>query len=197
MARTRESARESKQHARQAQKEEIDALVFKPNCTVCDVLIAFPYIKTLCGHYYCPDCLQQNFKVGMTGEFAWPPSCCKIPFDVENSLITQALIGKETVARYRDLAMEFKCGDRLYCSNSECGAFIGECRAEWHTGPRICAKCSEGTCSACKGPWHQGGRCPKNRDLDLLTKLAKAEGWQTCGNCSQLVEKTYGCNHMR
>jgi hypothetical protein len=43
---------------------------------------------------------------------------------------------------------------------------------------------------------HKSSDCPKDPEIAKLVEQAKKEGWQRCYNCSSLVERKEGCNHM-
>ncbi|KAH8894220.1 hypothetical protein GQ53DRAFT_615292, partial [Thozetella sp. PMI_491] len=163
-------------------------------CIACGDQAPFPHVKAPCGHYFCPECLERNFKVGMSGEQNWPPNCCGVPFNVEASLITQALIGQDTVSLYRDVKEEFQSTDRLYCHVPNCSAFIPARDRTMRYGR--CQNCQELTCCDCKRIFLGFHVCLANTDLAQVTRLADKKGWRECSKCSQLIERTYGCNHM-
>ncbi len=97
--------------------------------------------------------------------------------------------------KYQELAEEFEPGDRIYCSQPACSAFIPK---QWQVkllNSAICPSCLEETCMLCKQTMHQGD-CREDLALRRAKRLAKDQGWQTCTNCSRIVERSFGCNHI-
>ena len=78
----------------------------------------------------------------------------------------------------------------LYCPGENCLAFIPRflIQADYAT----CPFCKNRLCLSC-GKKDHAGLCRNDKKLKALITQNK---WKFCPSCSQLVERTYGCNHM-
>ncbi|RPA83090.1 hypothetical protein BJ508DRAFT_413750 [Ascobolus immersus RN42] len=164
-------------------------------CDVCnEEFLRKSALRASCSHWYCIDCMKKQFLVARHDESVFPVKCCKmeIPF----SLIRQYL-SKVDVEYYLEKAEEYQTKNRIYCSNTDCGAFIKPGDVDEVEGVGKCGMCKTRTCSLCKRAAHEEGEdCPEDKDLTLCLEEADRHGWQRCPNCKTLVELSYGCRHM-
>ena len=168
------------------------------NCLICnESSLYFETLKTLCGHYYCRDCLVAFVELCTRDETIFPLSCCQNPIPVEDVLPTLSL---ELASLFLQKNAEFSVfvGDRLYCSNPNCCIFLGSSEG----GRRLllslssgieCPECLVKTCPRCKDPAHPDD---EGCGVSALQALAICEEWQTCPGCNTVVELNFGCNHI-
>ncbi|KAI4272046.1 MAG: hypothetical protein LQ337_005577 [Flavoplaca oasis] len=151
---------------------------------------AFETFRTPCGHFYCQECLSQLFEKSTKDETLFPPRCCRqgIPLTA-----ARLYLNTDLVQEFQKKTLEFRTGDRTYCSRPTCSAFITSSNI---TSERAtCAACFTETCTICKGNCHEGD-CPRDTATQEVLATAAREGWQRCYNCRRLVELDIGCNHM-
>ncbi|KAF5125937.1 putative E3 ubiquitin-protein ligase rbrA [Metarhizium anisopliae] len=145
-------------------------------------------------HSYCKDCFVRLVTAATQNEQQWPPKCClnQIPFRLVLKHIPDDL--KKTF-QVRASEWELPMGERVYCSQPECGIWIRpkNIRLNKRQG-----KCERGhlTCTICRGPSHGNEDCPQDYDMNLTNILAEEEGWKRCFNCHALVEHGEACQHM-
>jgi hypothetical protein len=144
-----------------------------------------------CNHNYCRPCMNRLFVESTKSEDLYPPSCCKqaIPITWANLVLSTA----EQTEFYAK-SEEWKTPNRLYCSRRACSAFIPPL---WITADYgTCAKCRARTCAHCKGAFHRGAACPKDKATQDVLNLAQTAGWKKCFSCNMMVELDSGCNHI-
>ncbi|KAI4244699.1 MAG: hypothetical protein L6R40_002903 [Gallowayella cf. fulva] len=151
---------------------------------------AYETFRSPCGHYYCQDCLQQLFELSTTDETLFPPRCCRQGISVTAARL---YLGGDLFQRFLRKSIEFRTGNRTYCSRPTCSAFITPDKI---VGERAtCTACLTETCTICKGNSHDGD-CPQDTATQEVLQAAAEEGWQRCYNCRRMVELDVGCNHM-
>ncbi|KAF3071195.1 hypothetical protein GL218_00029 [Daldinia childiae] len=157
-------------------------------CLACNEMIeAHLLANAPCKHKYCSGCLKQLFRNAITDETLFPPHCCgqQIPLEVN-----QHLLGEDLVRDFRDKVVEFSTQNRLYCHQATCSAFV---HPDMHVnGVATCRKCQSTTCTACRGPSHNGD-CPRDEALQEVLRLGRENGWQQCPNCRSMIERDTGC----
>lgn len=144
-----------------------------------------------CSHSYCRRCMNRLFVESAKSEDLYPPSCCKqaIPITWAN-----LVLNTEEQNQFYAKSEEWKTPNRLYCSRRACSAFIPPLRVNADYG--TCAKCLARTCAHCKGAFHSGEACPKDKATQDVLNLAQTAGWKKCFSCNMMVELGSGCNHI-
>ena len=183
-----------------ASESAIEMSLSTAQCTSCgDDLTTDKFVKASCEHYYCKNCFSRFVEASLQTDSGFPPKCCNIPF----RLITIAKnVSGAVFSRYRARRAEAVNATTLYCSVQECSARIENDR---YKGDRAtCATCGRDTCTLCRGevPKRVDGRSidyayQKDKAREQVLALGKAEGWQTCFHCGNLVSLNFGCNHVR
>ncbi|KAK3714051.1 hypothetical protein LTR37_008080 [Vermiconidia calcicola] len=171
--------------------EHVPEPVKPVSCTACsDDLPADELLKAPCGHYYCPDCLENLYTSCLTDETLFPPRCCQqeFPWNLAKPYLTQrckSLFGGKRA--------ELETKDRTYCHVPTCSVFI---KPDTISGDLAsCPKCHVGTCVRCKGQAHYDA-CPRDEALDVLMGTASLNQWQRCFGCRRVIELKTGCNHI-
>lgn len=81
-------------------------------CLSCgERLGARPFVHLVCGHYYCPDCLQRLFAIACKDEQSFPARCCPFPIPVEH---VETLLTPEIKSEYAAKEIEFRTQNRTY-----------------------------------------------------------------------------------
>ncbi|KAH0367814.1 hypothetical protein KCU65_g4467, partial [Aureobasidium melanogenum] len=140
-----------------------------------------------CGHVYCADCLRVMYRMAITNEAHFPPSCCSGAIDLKS---VKHLLHRPQLKAYERCAAEYTTPvlDRRYCVDTRCNSFLGRANG----GILRCGKCGKLTCDVCKDHVHPG-ECKEERGRDVhkldadLERLAAEEGWQRCPSCSRMV----------
>lgn len=147
-------------------------------------IVQFP-----CAHVYCLDCTEGLIRVSIAdGHF--PPQCCSKPLTPG---FCQQFIPPELLQQFRDKQEEYNTPTKIYCHGPECGKFIPTESIQGRTA--TCPGCNQTTCVDCRGPSHQGD-CPPDPDREQMLRLGRESGWRACQSCGNMVERTFGCNHM-
>ncbi|KAF9879757.1 IBR domain-containing protein [Colletotrichum karsti] len=163
-------------------------------CVSClDDFVPKDVIKVTC-HSYCHECFERLIATAVQNEQQWPPKCCLNDIPYRTIL---RYVSKDLGNTYKERSAELKIpvGDRIYCSEPDCGIWIKPDQV--NRGLEI-ARCTNGhwTCIICRGPQHDNADCPQDRDMALTHALAEEEGWRRCGKCLALVEHREACQHM-
>ena len=162
------------------------------NCVSClESCSYFETVKTPCDHYYCRDCLVALVEAFTLDESLFPLRCCKDPLPVADVLPILSLPLRSLFER-KIAEFSIFAGDRLYCSNLNCAAFLGSSEGRLSASAIKCPHCLVNTCPRCKEPAHSGEGC----GVGALQALAVSEDWQTCPGCKTVVELNQGCNHI-
>lgn len=149
-----------------------------------------------CGHTYCVDCLRVMYRMVISNEAHFPPSCCSGAIDIKS---VKHLLHRPQVKAFERCAAEYSIPmlERRYCADTRCNSFLGRANG----GILRCDKCGKMTCDSCKNHAHPGA-CSEERGRDVhkldadLERLAAEEGWQRCPSCSRMVVLGEGCNHI-
>lgn len=160
-------------------------------CTVCQEMKPLTaIIYTSCNHAYCQTCFQSLCRSSMANESLFPPRCCRQPIDLE---LFSVFLSSEILIEYAHKELEYKTSKRTYCFAPSCSAFIPPTSIAGNVA--TCQSCEQKTCTQCKSPDHKGD-CEPDPLLQPVLDAANENGWQSCFNCSRLVELDVGCNHM-
>lgn len=162
------------------------------SCVACDTIcIDVETAEGTCKHDYCPECLENMFRLSTTDETMFPPRCCHGPIPLDSA---RPHLSTETATAFERKTKEMATPDKTYCRVSTCSAWIEPENIK--DGKATCAKCGKRTCATCKGKGHRGA-CPEDEGVKQVLDLAKAKKWQRCSKCHNMVERGYGCNHMK
>lgn len=167
--------------------------VFCPACT-CEFSADDLLVFLNCGHKWCGECLNSNYRAALQSRSAFPPRCCEIALDHES---VQAFLDEDLLIELITKMDEFTDVDPIYCQTPKCtGGYIARnnIKGQWAN----CTACFKTTCVECKG---RGSEHPTpDAHPKLLEKLdeelATKEGWKQCPGCKNMVEKSDGCNFM-
>jgi len=105
-------------------------------------------ITAPCGDAYCHECIKTVFRNACNDEECFPPRCHRQEIPL---FLAHPFLSKDEVALFKAKKEEFMTGNRTYCYNATCLAFIpgknfeGDCA--------LCSKCSQMTCVSCKKKW--------------------------------------------
>lgn len=163
-------------------------------CAVCHEMVHSKLTLSLpCKCRYCIDCLKGLFIRATRDESLFPVRCHKEPIPL--SIISKHL-SREELTAFELASLEFSTGDRVYCSNIDCGMFIPPEHIEPGIHRALCQRCNTYTCGLCKNRFHSKTDCPDDPALHATRHLAEEKGWQTCFRCNSIVVLRSGCNHM-
>lgn len=152
--------------------------------------------KLACGHRMCHDCLKRVFDMSVKDPAHMPPKCCTdqhIPLKH-----VDRLFDTKFKMLWNRKYQEYHTKNRIYCPTLRCGEWIKPSHIHTAQGRKFaqCPRCTTKVCTLCNNKMHKSSDCPKDPEIAKLVEQAKAEGWQRCFNCSSMVEKKEGCNHM-
>ncbi|KAI0803997.1 hypothetical protein GGR55DRAFT_699195 [Xylaria sp. FL0064] len=151
-----------------------------------------------CGHWHCQGCLRDNLRLSLASNPFRPAKCCLVlPGEV---LQKYGVASNEESLRYKQKIEELtNPRSKLYCWGSDCGAFIPSADRKKLVG--VCTQCGRKTCKACHakshfGPCDKAGLQSARESEDRLYMLVEQKGWKKCPNCTSIVQKNGGCDHM-
>lgn len=183
---------ESSSRAHRTNKANSSETTNKMICTACcEAKHSFDILHALCGHDYCRDCITSFFNLSTSEESVFPPRCCQQEISVD---LAREMLSPELRTRFLKATEEFRTPNRLYCFSSSCSELIPRSQIAGDIG--TCQICSERTCALCKSAAHNGD-CPQDPTLQQVIETGDSLKWQRCFNCGGMIEKVYGCNHMR
>ncbi|KAI1334474.1 hypothetical protein F5Y15DRAFT_420868 [Xylariaceae sp. FL0016] len=156
------------------------------------------YYFPSCQHPNCWKCIKAMGQHALKSRPFKPAKCCHvIPINI---LEAAGAFSDEEVKEYHRKVEELTHpARRLYCFNTDCGAFIPQSQQSRRVG--MCGQCGKKTCRTCLQKSHYGVcdeamlKEAKVLDSELL-EVAGANGWKQCPNCRSVVQKRGGCNHM-
>lgn len=155
-----------------------------------DTKMRFDMVEAPCPdrHLYCQDCAVRLFEESIRDESLFPSRCCRVSISLSAVI---RLLGADLTKRFEEKSVERNDPYRTYCSNPVCSQYTLPDRVRSFIG--TCSYCSERTCTLCKRTTHSGA-CAD--ETDEVLGMARAEGWQRCSGCRNIVELTTGCNHI-
>ncbi|XXG97438.1 hypothetical protein Hte_003739 [Hypoxylon texense] len=158
----------------------------KRKCTYCLDTVDVDRIVTLaCGHEMERRCLRIFFQSATLA--GTPARCCDAELPLQ---LAEGLLDAEQLRDYRLVLYEQTVEDRTYCHARGCSCFLlPETYAG--SGEATCPNCGAATCTACKGPAHDGD-CPRDEALEQ----ALAQGYKQCPRCRVVVEHYDGCYYV-
>ena len=186
------------QHARQtgysheASSEDSGPRQYGPmkTCVACTCQMEeVDVIEAPCGHNFCRECINRVFELSVEDESNFPPKCCD-PLTLED---TGSFLSSEIYEKFREKSEEFSATTRTYCFDPTCAAFIspkaiGDDKAK-------CPACQKMTCTRCKAEDHEGDCAENLADQSFMIAVAEA-GFQRCQQCTRVIERAQGCNHI-
>ncbi|KAF9447651.1 hypothetical protein P691DRAFT_611494, partial [Macrolepiota fuliginosa MF-IS2] len=153
-------------------------------------------LEATCEHTYCHKCANKFVKIYVREESLHPLRCCDAP--IPDSRVEGFLGTSRKVTLYRQKHQEYSTppDKRIYCPEPRCSRFL-RCVADTNDPekPAQCPSCCSLVCLQCKGFSHPGAHCEVSGD-NVIRKLAKDQGWQTCPRCKRIVERISGCSVM-
>ncbi|PGG97898.1 hypothetical protein AJ80_09623 [Polytolypa hystricis UAMH7299] len=162
--------------------------------TECDVCTerkrGLDIIELSCSHIICSACVVEFFEQTLADESRFPPKCCgdEIPFSLAKGFLHVGMerhLGEKMV-EYNDM-------DRTYCANPTCAQYIKPENRDCSMGG--CEACGDLTCISCKKTLHVG---PCDNEYDLIAQgMMLLNDWQQCAKCRNMIERVYGCNHIK
>ncbi|KAJ4490741.1 hypothetical protein J3R30DRAFT_3653919 [Lentinula aciculospora] len=158
---------------------------FRVDCVICaESFRSSTIFQAPCRDYYCLACLCDLVRACIGDESLFPLRCCQ-----------QSL----PVTDFNDKSHEFEtlANNRVYCCNLTCSQFLGSSASVEPKGNNmLCSECATWTCTLCKQHSHPSESCAENTALLELKALATEKHWQTCPQCSSIIELNIGCYHM-
>lgn len=165
----------------------------KRPCTACmEETGTITLLRLPCDHDFCPSCLENIFRASMTDKSMFPPSCCNRPIPINKAWIHLKDDFVQEFKRKTNESQEMT--EKIYCRSTGCLALIS--KSDISGDVAKCPRCRTLTCTFCKGESHDGV-CPKDKGSQELLDVARQRGWQRCYKCRHMVERSYGCNHIR
>ncbi|KAI4519780.1 hypothetical protein K525DRAFT_226183 [Schizophyllum commune Loenen D] len=154
-------------------------------------------VDALCGHHFCPECVERLVRSSLTDETMFPLRCCGQPL---SDAAVDAQIPSTLLAQYRTKRAEYIVApaDRVYCVDARCSAFLGSgLRSPNQARPIVlsCTACRAATCAQCRQPGHAGRDCIQESTAQF-DALVKEKQWQRCPSCGATVDRTDGCPHI-
>lgn len=159
-------------------------------CVCCEKFRSCDIMSLRCNHFYCRECLKELFVRSTKDHERFPPKCCgqNIPLNV----IASRLDNTE-LENFKNTEAELSTTNRTYCCNPTCGKFIPP--GPVTTNKAHCRHCGTATCFSCKKAYH-AGNCPWDPSFQATIDLGKTKGWQRCFRCKEMIELSFGCNHV-
>ncbi|UKZ68937.1 uncharacterized protein TrAtP1_009955 [Trichoderma atroviride] len=171
-------------------------------------------IRMSCGHIYCSDCFIQMCEAEKTATKEFRIRCvkatdargsiCQKPFslsEIQEHLPVEAF--EAVLEKSFESYISRHPGDFTYCQTPDCNQVYrnsppGPERPDTFT----CKQCLVSICTFCHTS-HPGKPCDEAKRIAkrigksiLSDETKKALGIKSCPNCSMLMEKRDGCNHM-
>lgn len=138
--------------------------------------------------YQETDILQASFQSAMASRL--PFKCCgqSVPIALATPWLTSAFI-----ITYNFMILEQSTSKPRYCSNTKCLRFIPTTDIKGQVA--TCRTCWSTTCTLCGKADHKGV-CEEDLAGKAVEMLAKEQGWKSCPQCCQIIQRTEGCLHM-
>ena len=87
--------------------------------------------------------------------------------------------------------------ERYYCPAPDCGLFVPANTIDTPFRRARC-KAKHVSCMDCGQAAHADAvQCPRNRDMELVQRIARQEGWRRCHRCRTMIEHEAACRHIR
>ncbi|KAI6145209.1 hypothetical protein BKA82DRAFT_839651 [Pisolithus tinctorius] len=176
-------------------------------CPICLDDISIPF-NLGCGHAYCVTCLR-HFLLSALEASEFPLRClgndgrCNIPIPIPS---IKRFLPPASFNRLLEAAFTFYLtrhpNEFKYCKTPDCTQIYRSTGSEVQVTLR-CPSCFSVTCSSC-GESHDGLQCAEVRRRQAEEEERQNSTWvaaqggrvKRCPQCSVLIEKLEGCNHM-
>ncbi|KAF8554436.1 hypothetical protein OG21DRAFT_1377880, partial [Imleria badia] len=167
------------------------------DCVVCqDTFELGACFHAPCGHYLCPECSAGMAEAALAegNEELFPLRCCNKAFPLKKFLKSLSKpLRASVIAKSKEISVPGP--QRLYCPNDTCSAFLG--RSSGRKKVVSCPQCHAKVCSGCKHISHSRRPCRRDELAREARRFASRQGWKVCPACGVIVERDYGCSHMR
>ena len=161
------------------------------DCVVCGYEVEELSIMIApCGHTYCGKCVDKLFDRAAVDESSFPPKCCGQIITQEN---VERFLSSDIYKRFQEKSEEFSTTNRTYCSDPKCVTFISSNATIGNKAK--CPACQKLTCTVCNAEAHEGD-CSEDPVVQSFMTAAAEAGFQQCGECKRVIERTQGCNHI-
>ncbi|KAL5728495.1 RBR-type E3 ubiquitin transferase [Ranunculus cassubicifolius] len=178
------------------------------NCEICSESVKSIKrfkIKECTHDSYCNECITKYVEAkvdenSILSEIKCPGLDCKESLD---PLSCRSILSDQVFKKWCDGLLErvvLGMGyEKFICPYSDCSSVLfSDCTTVTKAS---CLECKSMICVQCKVPWHAGYLCEeldsiKDKNDELLGKLAEDMKWKRCPNCKFYVEKISGCNDI-
>lgn len=150
-------------------------------------------LRAPCGDFYCKTCIIEFVDACTRDESVFPLRCCNRAMP-HTSILPHLPPNLITFLHSKRVELSVPANFRVYCPSSVCAAFLGS--SEEAKGEMVCHQCTMSVCVSCKQKAHAGESCSDNVAILEVRALARTNKWQTCPDCSAIVELLQGCYHM-
>lgn len=153
-------------------------------------------VRLACHHNYCKQCFHKLVLNALNAEDQWPPRCCSVtPIDhktcLRNIPWTEGPVYKQKREEY-----SVPINERYYCPVPDCGLFVLPDTTDTPFRRARC-KAKHATCMDCGQAAHPDAvQCPRNKDMELVQRIAHREGWRRCYRCLTMIEHTKACRKI-
>lgn len=169
-------------------------------CGICfdDIIESKVHKLGSCSHAYCNGCTVQYLRVVALETKKFPVACpdCSDSLDAWRCADAMRESKQEEVAdALEQLAIaRTQVTTVKYCSNSTCATpFEYDGDGDKRTARIHCPLCRTDTCVMCSKKWHKGA-CELTEEEEALKRDSR---FKQCPSCSELIERTDGCNFVR
>jgi IBR domain, a half RING-finger domain/RING-type zinc-finger len=178
------------------------------DCPICFDSVTNP-VRLGCGHVYCHGCIRHFLNTAAdVGSFPLCCAACKVPLPIPvlrrflSPPRLKLLLDASFYAYINNHPDEYR-----YCPTPSCSELYHVTQRHGNSPPPFdCPSCFKSLCSACHSIPHQGMTCEEwssSQDSKQQDKMLekwvekKKEHVKRCPKCSVLIEKDFGCNHVK
>lgn len=168
------------------------------------------YVITLhCGHMMHRNCARHCAKADMSYIHTLP-RCPECSANGKITLITEqqiaSLADDKLTQMYNKLIIERKYQGKInifQCPTPDC---LQLAELSKDTNRFNCNSCGSSYCTKCQRHYHPNESCDEYGKRECkdeieneqkLKELARKNGWKSCPNCGTMIERVYGCFHMK
>jgi IBR domain, a half RING-finger domain/Zinc finger, C3HC4 type (RING finger) len=161
-------------------------------CSVC-YEAAYDLFLLSCGHLFCAECMRNMLRAALDDSSLLPILCCDVKVDTS---ISRQLLHPSEVDLLITKTDEKASKRKMYCP--ACSCFLNlELVDNTYSKLYLCG-CGSRICTACRELAHPQSFCRKvefSGPKDLFD-LIQDNGWKQCPECSVIIERISGCDHM-
>ena len=143
-------------------------------------------MKVPWGGKYCGGCLNDLFERATDSESNFPRKCCGQVIPLED---TGLFLSWHIYKKFQEESGEYSTTNQIYCSDSECGAFIPP--KTFNEDKANCPACRKMTCIVCKAEFRLNDSVNQT-----TTTAAAAAGFQQSRDCKLMIEQNERRNHV-